>query len=266
MRGRRGGLGGGAGRRAAGWSCPRTPSSTSGTGPEPRQRGPTGAAARRRTARASAAEARFWAAVEGGDLQAPGRHAGGATTGSRWARCCPRWRPGGGGSEDESAVADLAVPDRLGAGARPGPAALSGSWLLWRRPGSADAGRRWPGAAAALDGRAAPGRVASRRPAAVGGPGRAGRTPQRGRSAPTARYAAGRDRVAAGAGGGPVPGFAGGARRAGRDAGAGAGARRRGDRGTAVGADQGRGGGRAGRGTLQPGAGAGLGPWPGRGA
>ena len=47
--------------------------------------------------RGSAAEARFWAAVEGGDLQALAETL--PVTGSgRSVRCCRRWRRGGGGS------------------------------------------------------------------------------------------------------------------------------------------------------------------------
>ena len=46
----------------------------------------------------TAGEARFWAAVEGGDLQALAEHAG-RSTASGWNRGrCPRWRRGGGGS------------------------------------------------------------------------------------------------------------------------------------------------------------------------
>ncbi len=88
----------------------------------------------------TAAEARFWAAVEGGDLAGlAGTLAVDEQRPS--ARCCPRWRPGGAASAT-TGDGRLAVPGHLGAGGRPGRRPARGTWLVLaparkRKPGKA---------------------------------------------------------------------------------------------------------------------------------
>ena len=68
----------------------------------------------------TAAEARFWAAVEGADLAGPGRDAGGGGPGAagRGAAGAVLVAAAGAGPVGDR---ELAVPDHLGAGARTGP-------------------------------------------------------------------------------------------------------------------------------------------------
>ena len=110
--------------------------------------------------RGTAAEARFWAAVEGGDLQALAEALARATTGERLRRGAA----GAGvlAAAGAGPVGDrgLAVPGRLGAGAR---ARTGGAVrdVAGGGPGRAG-GRAWPGVRAGAGGAAVPGWRSSR--------------------------------------------------------------------------------------------------------
>ena len=181
---------------------------------------------------------RFWSAVEAGDLRRPvpaalavdGRRRLGELVPVAGVLAAPR----------AATIADrgLAVPDRLAADRDPGPAYLPGTWLLVVRPGRRERRTRCPDARRALAARGAAacwsgacddhgarevlatriGQDAHRADGVTGRPARARRSPARGRGAVAARP--GRD--AAGASSPP-------SRRAGRNAGPAAGARRRRD-------------------------------------
>ena len=220
MRGVGGGLGGGAGRRAAGRPADlRVPApavlAASRAGRWPRRAG-TGRGRRPRRGSGRRSRAGTW----------PGwRRRWRWTSRSRWARCCRRWRRGGGGSGTESVtggwryrVAWVPVPDagsrgavRDVAGGGPGRARRDGRrWRAGadaralaaagagcgRRSAAVRAGWSWPGRDRLAAGRAATAReaaagwcrcwrwtrAAAGHPGGAGGPGRdAGAGPGAGR-------------------------------------------------------------------------------------
>ena len=148
---RAGGLGRGAGRRASGWTCPPTRSSGSGTGRQAsRALVPAGG-----DGAGSAAEARFWAAVEAGDVPALAETLA-VQDRQRLGQVLPALAAWRRRERDRSADRGLAVPGDLGAGPRPrrrgaagnlaagGPAGLAGGDLA-QACAQAMAGARRPG-------------------------------------------------------------------------------------------------------------------------